>query len=163
MTLETEKLLDEINWELLQVLQEDARLSYSELGRRVGLSSPAVIERIRRLEEAGVITGYRAEVNLEKLGLPIIAFMRIVSAPGQCSKVGLTFGQFPEVLECHHVTGSDDFILKIAVASVAHLEELIDNIPYHEVTTMIVLSSPVTRRSIQHRDQTSKALTKAID
>jgi Lrp/AsnC family leucine-responsive transcriptional regulator len=149
MALETEITLDNINWELLQALQEDARLSYSELGRRVGLSSPAVVERVRRMEEAGIITGYRAEVNLEKLGLPIIAFMRIVSPPGQCAQVSPAFNKFPEVLECHRVTGSDDYIAKVAVSSVAHLEALIDRVPHYQITTMIVLSSPVTWRLIE--------------
>lgn len=151
MTLESEKVLDEINWEILQALQEDARLSYSELGRRVGLSSPAVVERVRRLEDAGIIAGYRAEVNLEKLGLPIIAFMRVVSHPGQCSQSSPTFNQLPEVLECHRVTGSDDYIVKVAVSSVVALEELIDRIPHYQITTMIVLSSPVTRRLIERK------------
>lgn len=157
MALETEVALDEINWELLQALQEDARLSYSELGRRVGLSSPAVVERVRRLEEAGVITGYRAEVNLEKLGLSILAFMRIVSPPGQCAQISPTFNQLPEVLECHRVTGSDDYIIKVAVASVADLEELIDRVPHYQITTMVVLSSPVTWRLIEREAIAPKA------
>jgi Lrp/AsnC family transcriptional regulator, leucine-responsive regulatory protein len=155
MALDTEKVMDDINWDLLQALQEDARLSYSELGRRVGLSSPAVVERVRRMEEAGIITGYRAEVNLEKLGLPIIAFMRVVSTPGQCSQVSPAFNKLPEVLECHRVTGSDDYLLKVAVSSVTHLEELIDKVPHYQVTTLIVLSSPVTRRTIQRSSGSS--------
>jgi Lrp/AsnC family transcriptional regulator, leucine-responsive regulatory protein len=140
--------LDEINWEILQALQEDARLSYSELGRRVGLSSPAVVERVRRMEEAGIITGYRVELNLEKLGLPIMAFMRVVSPPGQYSTIGSSFVQFPEVLECHRVTGSDDYILKVAVSSVAHLESLINQFAHSQVITLIVLSTPVKHRMI---------------
>jgi Lrp/AsnC family transcriptional regulator, leucine-responsive regulatory protein len=140
--------LDEINWEILQALQEDARLSYSELGRRVGLSSPAVVERVRRMEEAGIITGYRVELSLEKLGLPIMAFMRVVSPPGQYSNIGSSFAQYPEVLECHRVTGSDDYILKVAVSSVAHLETLINQFAHSQVITLIVLSTPVQHRMI---------------
>ncbi|HEY9624451.1 MAG TPA: Lrp/AsnC family transcriptional regulator [Crinalium sp.] len=142
-------MIDDINWEILRALQEDARLSYSELGRRVGLSSPAVVERIRRMEEAGIITGYRVELSLEKLGFPIMAFMRVVSPPGQYSNIGSSFAQFPEVLECHRVTGSDDYILKVAVSSVAHLERLIDQFAHSQVTTLIVLSSPVKDRIIE--------------
>jgi len=153
MNLETERILDDTNWQLLHALQEDARLSYSELGRRVGLSSPAVVDRIRRMEDAGIITGYRAELNLDKLGLPIMAFMRIISAPGQCIESGQIYGKFPEVLECHRVTGSDDYIVKVAVASVGHLERLIDRLPHHQITTMLVLSSLVTERIIdRHQD-----------
>ena len=152
MTLESEKVLDDINWEILRALQDDARLSYSELGRRVGLSSPAVVERVRRMEEAGIITGYRVELNLEKLGYPIMAFMRVVSPPGQYSNISSSFTTFPEVLECHRVTGSDDYILKVAVSSVAHLESLIDHLEHSQVITLIVLSSPVKRRTIEPRD-----------
>jgi Lrp/AsnC family transcriptional regulator, leucine-responsive regulatory protein len=148
MTLDSQTGIDEISWQILQELQEDARLSYSELGRRVGLSSPAVVDRVRRMEEAGIITGYRAEVNLTKLGLPILAFLRVATPPGQCSTISSTFLKYPEVLECHRVTGSDDYIVKIAVASVAHLESLIDQFRHSQLTTLIVLSSPVTRRTI---------------
>jgi Lrp/AsnC family leucine-responsive transcriptional regulator len=148
MAFENEKLLDDVNWEILRALQEDARLSYSELGRRVGLSSPAVVERVRRMEEVGIITGYRAELNLEKLGLPILAFMRLVSPPGQYNNIGATFAQFPEVLECHRVTGSDDYIVKVAVSSVSHLESLINQFAHSQSTTVIVLSSPVKHRII---------------
>jgi len=150
MTLETEKLLDEIGWDLLRALQEDARLSYSELGRRVGLSAPAVVERIRRMEEAGIISGYRAEVNLAKLGFSITAFMRIESSAGNFSSLSDRLKRLPEVLECHRVTGSDDYIAKVAVSSVAHLESLIDQFTQSQVITLIVLSSPVLRRTIEH-------------
>ncbi|MDX2215621.1 MAG: Lrp/AsnC family transcriptional regulator [Oculatellaceae cyanobacterium bins.114] len=148
MTLESEPLLDDVSWEILRILQDNARISYSELGRQIGLSSPAIADRVRRLEEAGIITGYRAELNLEKLGLPIVAFMRVVSPPGQFTNIGNSFARVPEVLECHRVTGSDDYILKVAVSSVTHLESLIDKFPHSQVITLIVLSSPVKRRTI---------------
>ena len=148
MTLESEFLLDDIAWQILQALQNNARVSYSELGRQIGLSSPAIAERVRRMEEAGIITGYHVELNLEKLGLPIIAFMRVVSPPGQFTSITSSFTSIPEVLECHRVTGSDDYILKVAVASVTHLESLIDKFPHSQVITLIVLSSPVKRRNI---------------
>ncbi|MBD2459575.1 Lrp/AsnC family transcriptional regulator [Oscillatoria sp. FACHB-1407] len=151
MTLESESLLDPVGWEILRALQENARISYSELGRQIGLSSPAIADRVRRLEEAGIITGYRAELNLEKLGLPIMAFMRVVSPPGQFTNIGSSFTQVPEVLECHRVTGSDDYILKVAVSSVTHLESLIDQFPHSQVITLIVLSSPVKRRTVDSR------------
>src|SRR5437763_2081738 len=102
MTLESEKLLDETGWHLLQELQQNARLSYSELGQRVGLSSPAVTDRVRRMEEAGLITGYHAEVNLTKLGLPILAIIRLGSFAGQsCNRMASQVSEIPEVLECY--------------------------------------------------------------
>jgi Lrp/AsnC family leucine-responsive transcriptional regulator len=141
-----ERLLDEVGWRILAELQQDARLSYSELGARVGLSAPAVAERMRRLEEAGIITGYRAEVDAGKLGLPITAYIRCTS-PGP--QVGAIARQSPEVLECHRITGSDAFILKVVVASVPHLEAIIDRLlPYGQPTTSLVLSSPVPGRGV---------------
>ncbi|EFH85159.1 Lrp/AsnC family transcriptional regulator [Ktedonobacter racemifer] len=80
MALETKKILDETNWQLIEALQQNARLSYSELGQRVGLTAPAVAERMRKMEEQGIIRGYRAEVDLAQLGLPIVALVRLVPA-----------------------------------------------------------------------------------
>jgi Lrp/AsnC family leucine-responsive transcriptional regulator len=141
-----DRLLDAIGWRILEELQRDARLTYSELGARVGLSPPAVAERMRRLEEAGVITGYRAMVDPAKLGLPITAFIRC-SSPGP--QVGVIARQTPEVLECHRITGGDAFILKVVVASVARLEAIIDQLlPFGQPTTSIVLSSPAPGRGI---------------
>lgn len=140
-------MLDKISLNLLRELQQDARLSYAELGRRVGLTTPAVAERVKRLEEAEIILGYRAAIDPAKIGLPIIAFIRM-------SIVGVDFAQIvrvaedaPEVLECHRGTGGDSFILKVAVADVAHLQRMIDKLmPYGVTTTSIVLSSPVQNR-----------------
>lgn len=146
MTLDLDRLLDQTGWRILEELQDDARLSYSELGARVGLSPPAVAERMRRLEEAGVITGYRAVLDPAKLGLPITAFIRCSSSGSQ---VGEIARRSPEVLECHRITGGDAFILKVVVASVAHLEALIDRLlPYGQPTTSLVLSSPLSSRGI---------------
>jgi Lrp/AsnC family leucine-responsive transcriptional regulator len=150
MALEIEKLLDETGWLLLEELQQHARLSYSELGQRVGLSSPAVAERIRKMEEAGIITGYHAEVNLAKLGLPVTAIIRLGSTAGQsCNRVATSVSEIPEVLECNRVTGSDSVIIKVVAASVAHLERIIDRLAtYGLPTTSIVLSKPIKRRAI---------------
>ena len=139
-------MLDPVGRRLLVALQDNARLSYQELAARVGLSPPAVAERMRRLEEAGIIVGYRAEVDASKLGLPITAFIRC-NSPGP--QVGRLARETPEILECHRITGGDAFILKAVVASVAHLEALIDRLlPYGQPTTSIVLSSPVPGRGI---------------
>jgi Lrp/AsnC family leucine-responsive transcriptional regulator len=150
MALEIEKLLDDTGWRLLQELQQNARLSYSELGQRVGLSSPAVAERIHRMEDAGIICGYHATVNVAKIGFPITAVIRMGSSPGQrCTQPVAYVQEMPEVLECYRVTGSDALVMKVMAASVEHLETLIDRLSAHgQLTTSIVLSTPVPRRII---------------
>lgn len=142
-------MLDDIDRKILIELQTDARTSYAELGRRVGLTTPAVIERVRKLEDAGIITGYRAEIDTSKVGLPILAFIRMSITGVDYSHIIDVAQQSGEVLECHRGTGGDSFIMKVAVASVEHLQEVIDRLtPYGITTTTIVLSSPVRRRVI---------------
>ena len=141
--------LDDVDRKLLHHLQQNGRLSFAELARRVTLTTPAVIERVRKLEDAGIITGYRAEVNPAKLGLPIVAFIRISVVGDVFVKVAAIAKDSAEVLECHRGTGSDSFIMKVAVRSVQHLEELIDRLtPCGTTSTSIVLSSPVKRRDL---------------
>jgi len=150
MALEIERLLDETGWHILEALQENARLSFSELGQRVGLSSPAVAERVRRLEDAGIISGYRAEVNTAKIGYPITAIIRISLSPGErCTRLSASAQEIPEVLECYRVAGSDSLIMKIMASSIEHLESLIDRLSeYGLLTTSIVLSTLVSRRIV---------------
>ena len=148
--LPTVKLLDAKGWALLRELQVDARLSFAELGRRVGLSTPAVAERVRNLEASGVITGYRAEVDPKKIGLPILAIVRLNVVGDVLPRVTALVRALPEVLECHRGTGGDSFTLKVAVATVEHLEALIDRLtPFGTTSTSIVLSSPVPRRLLE--------------
>jgi len=141
--------LDAVDLQLLELVQTDGRITLSELGRRVRMSPAAVGERIRRLENNGTITGYTAVVSPDRLGYGIQAFVRV--APHG----GITLCQFgtqelinrPEILEVHHVIGEDCWILKIAVRSTGHLEELLEKISsIGRTTTSIVLSSPVERR-----------------
>jgi Lrp/AsnC family transcriptional regulator, leucine-responsive regulatory protein len=150
MALENERLLDETGWHILEALQENARLSFSELGQRVGLSSPAVAERVRRMEDAGIITGYRAEVNTAKIGYPITAIIRVSNSPGErCSRLTASVQDIPEVLECYRVTGSDSLIMTVMASSVEHLEALIDRISEHgQLTTSIVLSTVLSRKVV---------------
>ncbi len=149
MALEIERLLDETGWHILEALQVNARLSFSELGQRVGLSSPAVAERVRRMEDAGIISGYRAEVNTAKIGYPITAIMRMNSQGERSARLNVSVREIPEVLECYRVTGEDGHIMKVIVSSVEHLESLIDRLSVHgQVTTSIVLSTPVTGRIV---------------
>ena len=144
--------IDEIDRKVLNELQQDARISYAELGRRVGLTTPAVIERVRKLEDARVILGYRAEVDPAKVGFPITAFVRMSITGVDYSHIIEVAEQSNEVLECHRGTGGDSFIMKVAVASVEHLQQIIDKLtPYGITTAAIVLSSPVKRRVIDIR------------
>lgn len=150
MTVETERLLDATGWRILRELQRDSRITFSELGRRVALTAPAAAERVRRLEEAGVIRGYHAELAGDLLGLPVSAYIRMTATGVACTELGHAIKDFPEVLECHRVTGEEAYIAKVAVGSVEHLENLIDRLmPYGETITSIVLSSPVTHRIIE--------------
>lgn len=156
--MDPERLLDETGWRILRELQENARITFSELGRRVALTAPAVADRVRRLEEAGVIRGYRVEVDREALGLPVLAFIRITATGAECRALAAEISGFPEVLECHRVTGEEAFIAKVAVRSVAHLQDLIDRLmPYGETITSIVLSSPVSYRTIDRESANGEA------
>ena len=146
-------MLDQIDWKILKELQENARVTYAELGRKINLTTPAVIERVRKLEDAGVITGYRIEIDTAKIGLPIIAFIRMSISGVDFSRIVKIALEAKEVLECHRGTGSDSFIIKVAVASVEHLQSVIDQLtPYGITTTSIVLSSPVKNRVIEKKD-----------
>ena len=143
-------MTDDIDRNILKELQTDARISYAELGRRVGLTTPAVIERVRKMEDAHIITGYRAEVDTARVGLSIMAFIRMSITGVDYSHIIDVAQESTEVLECHRGTGGDSFIMKVAVASVEHLQEVIDRLtPYGITTTTIVLSSPVKRRVIE--------------
>ena len=147
MTLENKKILDNVGWQILTALQEDARLSFAELGRRVGLSLPAVAERVRRMEEAGIITGYSAKIDVTKIGLSIMAFIRVSTSGDQYPTVISLAGKLPEVVECHHLTGTDSFIMKVVVSSIPHLERVITQLStYGQTATSVVLSSPVTEK-----------------
>ena len=142
-------LLDATNRRLLEELQADARLSLAELGRRVGMSSPAVAERLKRLEREGVISAYRAEVDPSKLGYGLGVAIRIRPAPRQLAQVAELARQTPEVVECHRVTGDDCFVMTAYVRDVEHLETVIDEFAaYGQTTTSIMQSSPVPARGV---------------
>ncbi len=151
--MDSSVLLDAVGRRLLDALQENARLSFAELGRRAGLSPSAVAERIRRMEDAGIIKGYRVELDWESVGLAILAVIRM-TCDGERYKPFLAFVKgVPEVQECYHVTGSEAFVLKVVVDSIADLEKLVERLLHFGVpTTSIVLSSPVTRNPIRFAD-----------
>ena len=145
--------LDSTNIELLREIRADARLSNAELGRRIGLSAPAVAERLARLEEAGAITGYRTELDPRALGYTLSVVLRIRPAPRELKKVAELAQRTPEVVECHRITGDDCYFMRMWVRDVDHLEEVIDRFaPYGQTTTSIVQSSPVPARPVPLED-----------
>ncbi len=141
--------LDDVDWHLLELLQEDGRLSFSELGRRVSLSGSAVTERVRRLEERGVITGYAARVDTTKLGLPIEAMVRARVRSLDTPRFRTAVLPLPQVVSADHVTGEECWILRVLCRDTAELEGLVEKVQrYGETTTSLVLSSPLRSRAV---------------
>ena len=141
--------LDNTNRRILRELQRDGRVSMAELGRRVGLSSPAVAERVRTLELRGVIRGYRADVDPRAIGLALSTIIRIRPAPGQLRNVADLAVKTPEIVDCRRVTGDDCYVMTAHVRDVEHLEEVIDHFTVlGQTTTAIVQSSPVADRPV---------------
>ncbi len=141
--------LDDLDWRLLEALQADGRASFADLGRLVALSPSAVTERVRRLEERGVITGYAAEVDPEKLGLMIMALVRLRYPHGNYTPFRDLLATTHEVVEAHHVTGEDCFVLTVRARSMRHLQEVTGRIAgLGGVTTSVVYSSPLPRRAV---------------
>ncbi|MGA8727959.1 MAG: Lrp/AsnC family transcriptional regulator [Terracidiphilus sp.] len=140
-------LLDGYGRRLLEELQVNARLSLAELGRRIGLSPTATTERLKQMEELGILRGYTIEIDREALGLEVMAFIRM-SCGGQNYHRLLEYVQtLEEVRECHHLTGGDDFLLKVTTTNMADLEALIEALlAYGNPVTSLVLSSPVEHR-----------------
>jgi len=141
--------LDLIDGKLLACLQEDARLSFRALGRQVGLSQPAVADRVRRLENAGVLTGYRGQIDRTAAGLPITAFLRVRCTTDKFKAVQRLASDLPAVLECHHVTGEDCFLVKVAAAAMPDLEATIERFREHgETVSSVVLSTVAENKPI---------------
>ena len=137
-----EKLLDRIGRNILEILEDNARISFSALGRKVGLSTPAVTERVRKMEEAGIIAGYHANVNLKPDTQPILSFITLTTLPEQYPKVMALAERRLEILECHHISGDASFVLKIQTPGVKELESLVAKLsPLGRTRTAIVLSS----------------------
>ena len=141
--------IDDIDCQILAELQSNARVAFAELGRRVGLSTPAVIERVHRLEETNVILGYRAHVDPARVGLPVRAFVKVTVAGDKLASFAALVRKLPEVLECHRVTGAESFMVQVAVRDVTHMEEVIDAMmPYVATNTSMILASPVRWNSV---------------
>ena len=139
--------LDAVDHKIISELSTDGRVSFAELGRRTNLSSPAVTERVKRLEQAGVITGYRAEVDPRALGYQLTAIVRVKPAVRQLTKIAELAAEIPEVEECLRITGEDCFYIKLHLGSIEELPTVLDQfLLYGETTTSIVNATPVARR-----------------
>ena len=147
--------LDPISWKILEALQQNARMTFAELGRKVGLSTPAVAERVHRLEEAGIITGYHAAVDPSRLGMTVRVIVRLTIRGGdlQVSRAVAAIRDLPEVTRCHRVTGDESFVMEANVVSIRHLEALIDRLGGVGATsTSTVLSTPVEQRILRRKE-----------
>jgi Lrp/AsnC family leucine-responsive transcriptional regulator len=143
--------LDDIDWGLLDELQRDGRAGFRELGRRVGLSAPAVTGRVRRLEAAGVITGYQAVLDPGALGLPVLAFVRVSGAGGvEADAEFMTAARgIPEIREVHRVTGAETYLMRVQVKTVQDLERVLRPLwKYGDTVTGVVMSIPIANRPL---------------
>jgi Lrp/AsnC family leucine-responsive transcriptional regulator len=146
MDFQNEKLLDRIGLKILDVLQENARLPVSRIGRRVGLSAPAVAERIRKLEEAGIIKGYHAKIAPGAIGRTVSAFINLTTEPRNYPKVKSLAADMQAITSCHHISGEASFILHVQVEDLPALESVVERLsPYGQTQTAIVLSTPVDK------------------
>ena len=149
MALQLEKSIDQTDWKILRELQQDSRLSYNELGKRVGLSAPATAERVRKMEDAGIITSYGTQVDVAKLGLPVLAFIQLRCFPERCLFKTSSAERFPEILEMHKLSGNHCTLLKVALTSLEHLEAFSKRLSVHgEQITNVVTSNLFTQRVI---------------
>jgi Lrp/AsnC family leucine-responsive transcriptional regulator len=140
--------IDAVNDRILGELSDHPRLSVSEIARRVGMSAPAVRERLTRLEQAGVIRGYRLDVDPAAIGLPVSAWVRVRPGPGQLAKVAELAQRTPEVSECHRISGEDCFLLRVHVPAIASLEDVLDEfLLFGQTVSSVIVSSPVPPRT----------------
>jgi Lrp/AsnC family leucine-responsive transcriptional regulator len=157
-----ERDLDPTDWQILAELQSDGRLSFNQLGKRVNLSPPAVADRVRRLEEAGVIVGYRAQVDPARAGQPLSAFVQMRCTTGRCLLKTTRAEDFPEVLEIHKLSGNSCSMLRVRVTSMRHLEGLFERLGEHgEMNTHVVLSTEFEGRPVQPPAQETRPVTRS--
>ncbi|MCC0632824.1 MULTISPECIES: Lrp/AsnC family transcriptional regulator [unclassified Clostridioides] len=141
--------MDVTDYRIIEILQDDGRISMKDLGKIVGLTSPAVSERVKRLEESGVIEGYKAIVNPDSLGRVIKAFIHISLPSNGYTEFIESAGNDPRIVECHHITGDDCLLLKVIVKDMYELENVIDTIKKIGSTkTSVILSTPIQAKSI---------------
>lgn len=163
VAFESKPALDAKDWQLLELLQKDARSGYAELGRQVGLSAPAAAERVKRLEDAGVIRGYRADVDPQRLGYGIEAVIRLRCDGNACSSIGPGLAGIPEILDYRRLAGEDSGSLRVIAMSVSHLEAVLDRIvrfhPSISTTTLVVLQTSYNNRPLSREMWLEGSLT----
>lgn len=158
-----ERRLDQTDWRIIAELQRDGRLSYNQLARLVNMSSPAVAERVRRLEESGVIAGYQARIDPARAGLPLTAFVQLRCALGRCLLKTTSSEDFPEVVEVHKLSGNSCSMLKVRVATMPHLEELLERLGEHgEMNSHVVLSTQYEGRPVQPPPEEIREAQKSV-
>jgi Lrp/AsnC family transcriptional regulator, leucine-responsive regulatory protein len=154
--------MDQTDWRIIAELQRDGRLSYNQLGKLVNMSSPAVAERVRRLEEAGVIAGYQARIDPARAGLPLTAFVQLRCSLTRCLLKTTEADEFPEVVEVHKLSGNWCTMLKVRVASLPHLEGLFERLGQHgEMNTHVVLSTQYEGRPVEAPPAEAREVTQA--
>ncbi|HWM05306.1 MAG TPA: Lrp/AsnC family transcriptional regulator [Actinophytocola sp.] len=162
MTFRSERPLDKVDWQIVEELQTDGRLSYKELGRRINLSAPAVAERVRRLEESGVITGYRAQVDPRRAGYPFLAFVQMRCSLNKCLLKTSTAADYPEIVEVHKLSGDHCAMVKVRAATLEHLEGFFERIGQHgELRSSVVLSTQFDGRPVEPPVQDYLTATRA--
>ena len=142
--------LADTDWHILSELQNDARMSYAELGRRIGMSSPAVQERVRRLEDAGIIEGYQAKINYPKIGLPLLALTRLIDVDSRdIEAVNQILHANPQVVSAHHVTGEDEYHIQVVGITIADIKRVLYQLKQHcNTTTSFVIETTINNRPI---------------
>lgn len=144
--------LDKVNWQILELLQENARQSFSEIGRKVGLTSPAVAERVKKMEDLGVIKGYRVQVSYHKTGHQLKAVITLRAFMGRLKPFLEKVKEFKEVINCYRITGNENIIMEVVLYDQVHLEEFIDKlITYGETKTHIILSNVIEHAPVKKR------------
>lgn len=142
--------IDPISWKILNAVQNDGRISLKSLAAEVGLSLPATSERLKRLEEAGVISGYRAIVYPESIGYTVTAVIGMTTPKPDKARLLAILEAMPEVIECLHVTGQDSYVLRVVTRDLQHLEDFVGSInKYGETRTSIVMSQPIRMRGVK--------------
>ncbi len=149
MNFQNEKRLDQIGLKILFVLQENARMPLSRIGKKVGLSAPAVAERMRKLEETGVIKGYHARIAPEAVGRPVSAFIKLTTDSRNYTAVKTLAVDMHQITSCHHISGDASFIIHVQVADLPALESVVERLsPFGQTETAVVLSTSVEKTAI---------------
>ncbi len=145
-------MIDAISWQILDCLQKNARQSFAEIGRKVGLTSPAVAERVKKMEDSGIIKGYKAQVSYHKTGHQLKAVITLRAFMGRLKPFLEKVKEFKEVINCYRITGNENIIMEVVLYDQSHLEEFIDKlITYGETKTHIILSNVIEQGPVKRR------------